>query len=125
MLKENLNKRAFKINSTTKLHIYQNRTEQNRTEQNMVYYHNLYTYRNNVKVNKLKYNLTLNRRIFKWNNSSFIFGTVHYHFRGIKVRFEVSQPIVKSQVRLHGSACWPGSILVATANHIRLWQNKG
>ena len=42
----------------------------------------------------------VNMLIFlKWNNKPFIFDTVHFHFRGIKV----GQTTVKSLVRLHRS----------------------
>ena len=48
-----------------------------------------------------------------------IFGTIHCHFRDIKIKNLVSQPTVYSLVRLHGCAGWPDSIMVAKANQFR------
>ena len=43
-------------------------------------------------------------------------------FLNRKIHF--SQPTVQSLVRLHVCAGWPGSMLVAKADHYRFWQDK-
>ena len=59
----------------------------------------------------------------KWNSPSWILGTDHYQIKGHQdENLKVGQPAVKSLVRLHRCACWPGSILMAKANH--LWLRK-
>ena len=51
----------------------------------------------------------------KWNNPSYIFGTVHYLFKGYR----------DENLKLVIRAVWPGSILVAKATYFRCWQGKG
>ena len=47
-------------------------------------------------------------------------------FRDIKMRtWILPANSTKSLVRLHGSAGWPGSVLVAKTNHFWCWQDKG
>ena len=58
----------------------------------------------------------------KWNtsNTSYIFGTVHY-FQGYQ---DENLKLIIQQVRLHGCAGWPDSILVAEATYFRCWQGR-
>ena len=47
-------------------------------------------------------------------------------FREVKMRpFEVGQSTIKSLVRLHRCAGWPGCKLVAKANRLWFWLDKG
>ena len=60
-----------------------------------------------------------------WNNPPSIFGTVHYQFQGYQSEnIKLSANSREPGIRLYGCSGWPGSILIAKANHLRFRQDK-